>query len=144
MKKLLSTQQAILFLFCPSPITIDKSAVWGPGNLQQGLNGAYLKLDDNGAVSHLVQPNEDNTAPIGWVRSTDDHILPCFDKAPIWIDNQKPLSADDKLSLITKDGTINYEITELSYICFNDLNGQPDTTDSWIQTEKELKKNYIL
>ena len=140
-----SKQQNIQFVFCPSPITIDKRASWGDNesNFQHGPNGAFLKMVDSATVSHLVQPKDDLSAPIGWVPTwipTDQ--LGRFDKSPIWIDDT-PIDRGE-VTLNTKDGTIVYTVTEPSYRCYNMLDdGNPDLADSWIQTVRELDKNYI-
>lgn len=62
-----SRQRDVKFLWCGSPITIDKRNEWGTNgdNLQIALNGAFLKLKSDTEISHLVQPNEDKTAPVG-------------------------------------------------------------------------------
>lgn len=136
-----SKQQNIRFIFCPSPIIIDKRVSWGnnESNFQHGPNGAFLKMVDDNNVSHLVQPKVDLSAPIGWI-PTDDPGR--FDKSPIWIDDT--LIDRSEVTLNTKDGTIVYTVTEPSYRCYNMLDdGNPDLADSWIQTVRELDKNYI-
>ncbi len=136
-----SKQIRVHFVFCPHPIMMDLSEVFGPGNLQFAQSGAFLKMqDDHFTVSHLVQSNADQTAPIGW-RPTSQKGR--FDKNPIWVEEEK-LVAGDVVNMMTKDGKINYEVTEPSRICYNDLNGQPDLTDRWVQKESVLRQNYEM
>lgn len=133
----------MLFVFCPSAITIDKRADWGDtaDNLQQGPNGAFLKMADAYTVSHLVQPNEDKTAPVGWIVGSERGP---FDKAPIWIDEVNVLKAGDTKKMKTLDGLITYTAKEPAMICYNDVEGKPNFDDGWVQTVANLKKNYVL
>ncbi|HMT01387.1 MAG TPA: hypothetical protein PKC14_03610 [Candidatus Absconditabacterales bacterium] len=138
-KKINSKQVNVLFIFCFSPVTIDKSAEWGENNNQLGPNGAFLKVNEGEemTISHLVQPNNDNSAPVGWVKVGNNR----YSKAPIWID-EEPLPMGQTVQIQTLDGTMNYEVKENSYRCYNDKNGEADTSDCWVQTEANLKKNY--
>ncbi len=142
MKKIVSKQRAVVFLFCASPVTIDKSAEWGPGNLQLAPNGAFLKVHEpegeDLTITHLVQPNADKTAPIGWVKTSSN----MYDKVPIWVDDENPLPVGETVPIQTADGLINYEVKEPAYRCYNDLDGEPNPDDCWAQTEAALKKNY--
>lgn len=143
MRFILSRQKNVLFVFCASPITIDKRAAWGPDprNLQNAPNGAFLKMSSPTEVSHLVQPNEDKTAPIGWVPGNGPGL---FDKAPIWVDDTAVLQPGGTKLVEGRDGSMNYEIRELSVVCYNgDANG-PDLTDGWVQTLANIRKNYEL
>ena len=80
MRKVESNQRNVKFSFCPNPVTIDKSADWGEGNLQQFPNGVFLKHDpDSDEITHGVQPNKEVTAPVGWT-----HDLSNFKKLPIF------------------------------------------------------------
>lgn len=139
MRKIESNQRNINFSFCPSPVTIDKSSEWGPGNLQNFPDGVFLKHDDvTGEVTHGVQPNEDKSAPVGWTSDENG-----FKKLPIWLG--KELEVGTVTGLETLDGPINYEVTEESYLCYNDNgNGEPNLGDSWAQTKVALDKNYVL
>ncbi len=141
MKRVLSKQTNVQFIFCPSPITIDKRAAWGSSheNLQHGPNGAFLKMKSVTEVSHLVQPNEDKTAPVGWVKGSSPGL---FSKSPIWVGEE--LQAGTVKVLNTFDGQIHYEVKKPSFVCFNEPNGKVDDTDVWVQTKEELEKNYIL
>jgi len=140
MRKINSKQTLVKFVWCESPITIDKS--WG---FQDAPNGAFLKLNSEcTVVSHLVQPNADKTAPVGWIPSTDEVIVKndlkgFFDKAPIWVSEDVINNQECKLK--TLDGPITYNITEPSVICCNGVD-EPDFEDCWVQTVKELEKNY--
>jgi len=130
MKKLLSKQIGVQFFYCPSPVTLDKRASWGndPSNFQQGPNGAFLKTDANGNISHLVQPNADNTAPIGWQPSMIG-ITNTYDKKPIWI-NPEQIEAGVVLEVKTLDGDIVYTVNEPSHICYNSAtDGSADLND---------------
>jgi hypothetical protein len=143
MKKIISKQKNVLFVFCADPITLDKRAEWGnyESNFQQAPNGAFLRIVSETKVSHLVQPKEDKSAPIGWVSGDSEGL---FNKAPIWIDDENILQKGDAKVLNTADGTINREAKEPSMICYNDNNGQPDKKDVWIQPIKEIEENYIM
>ena len=91
-------------------------------------------------VSHLVQPNEDASAPIGWV-ATD--VPGRFDKAPIYIGDTIH-TAGEVLELKTLDGDIKYEVKEDTVLCYNELNGEPNMKDVWPQPLAQIKKNYIF
>jgi hypothetical protein len=142
MRLINSTQTGIRFAACKSPVTIDKSASWGAGNRQEAPNGAFLKMDDAGlSVSHLVQPREDWSAPIGWV-PTDQPGL--YDKAPIWVTDEV-LEAGVKVHIRTADGPIDYDVKEPSMVCYNSgPDGQPNREDGWVQTLANLEKNYRM
>lgn len=143
MKLIKSRQEKILFLFCPSPITIDKRKSWGdsPSNIQEGPDGAFLKINDDNTVSHLVQPNSDKSAPVGWVKSD----LPNrFDKAPIWVGEKVNSGETVSVQTIDNPAPMTYTPTEVSYICYNDLDGAPNLVDGWIQKESALVKNYYF
>jgi hypothetical protein len=142
MKKVVSTQRDVSFVFCPSPVTIDKRAEWGNSadNQQQGLNGAFLKMKDAYTVSHLVQPNDEKTAPVGWIEGKERGL---YDKAPIWID-ENILEVGETKAVVGFDGPITYSIKEPSMTCYNDVGGKPNLNDGWVQTLANLKKNYVL
>lgn len=137
--RVLSKQQNVPFVFCPDPITIDKRKAWGDGsdNLQHATNGAFLKMKSATEISHLVQPNADNSAPIGWVPGS---VPGLFDKSPIHIIRR--VEAGTNVELQTADGKINYEVKEPSAVVCNDINGQPNESDSWVQVWREVEKNY--
>lgn len=143
MKLIQSRQESVLFLFCPSPVTIDKRKSWGDSdaNFQKAPNGAFLKVLNDNIVSSLVQPNEDKTAPVGWVATSTPGY---FKKAPIWVGRR--VESGEKVSIKTLDSPepIEYTATEESYICYNDLNGSPDIDDCWIQKGSALAKNYYF
>lgn len=141
-KKIDSTQRNVRFVFCPSPVTIDKRGEWGDNaeNMQKAPNGAFLKFSSATEVSHLVQPNEDKTAPVGWVVGDEPGM---FHKAPIWVD-EDVLQPGTTKELTTLDGDIEYDVTEPAMVCYNDLNGEPNTNDAWVQTVAQIKKNYVL
>lgn len=138
MKKIKSRQENVKFIFCPSPFTIDKSEEWGEGNLQQFPNGGFLKINDDGKVSHGVQPNEGGTAPLGW--EVQENGL--FRKKPIWLSPE--VHTEGVISMETADGQIDYEVKEPSMVTYNDLNGEPNRNDGWVQTVANLEKNYCL
>ena len=140
MKLIQSKQRGVKFAWCPSPITIDKRGEWGNSadNLQIGKDGAFLKINDDNSVSHLVQPNKDKTAPIGWIAARNG-----YDKLPIWVaDEVLEVGTIHKMS--TADGPIEYSVTEPSRVCYNDDGSQPNMNDGWAQTEKNLTKNYEI
>lgn len=142
MKQIESTQRNVRFVFCPNPVTIDKRDEWGdnPENMQQAPNGAFLKFSSDTEVSHLVQPNDDRSAPVGWVVGDEPGA---FHKAPIWVD-EKVLQPGTTKELATLDGDIKYEVTEPSMVCYNDNGGEPNLNDGWVQTVAQIEKNYIL
>ncbi|MSR86637.1 hypothetical protein EXS70_00470 [Candidatus Peribacteria bacterium] len=143
MRKLLSKQRDVRFFFCPSPVTIDKRSEWGNSadNLQQAPNGAFLKTSSDTEISHLVQPNADKTAPIGWMPGSKPGL---YDKLPIWVDDQNILQPGNVKKLRTADGEIEYTAKEPSMVCYNDLNGTPNEADAWVQNVVAVKKNYEL
>lgn len=152
MKKATATQKSIRFVWCASPITIDKSKSWGEGNLQVANDGAYLRLqDDFVTVSHLVQPNADKTAPIGWkpmVKPTVGVIPGFFDKNDIWVvtdeGNNLLVLNNQEFKLKTLDGEMIYNITEPTVIVCNDNNGEPNMEDAWVIKLKDFEKNYTV
>jgi hypothetical protein len=140
MRLIQSKQRNVMFVFCASPITIDKRAEWGPdgSNLQEAPNGAFLKMNSPTEVSHLVQPNEDKTAPVGWVPGDSPGL---YTKSPIWVEDEV-LQPGTTVSMMTLDGPMTYVPREESVVCYNgDVNG-PNLQDGWIQTLKNLSKNY--
>ena len=144
MKLIKSNQTGIFFAFCPSPVTIDKRESWGPDetNFQQGPDGAWLKMswkDDQWVVSHLVQPNADNSAPKGWIQGSGPGL---FDKEPIWIDDSKSFQIGEIIEMDTIDGPIKYEVKEPVAITYNGDENGPDKRDGWVQTIANIKKNY--
>ena len=151
MKKYNSKQKSVEFIWCPDPITIDKRSSWGntDDNLQVASNGAFLKLITNSnncisiqTISHLVQPKEDKSAPVGWVPTPFSPGF--FDKEPIWIDD-KIIPAFDVYEFATADGKMVYCLDEDAKVCYNCLeNGEPDYKDGWLQKVSEIEKNYEL
>ena len=144
MRKVCSTQRNARFFWCASPITIDKRGDWGnrADCFQKAPNGAFLKTCSETEISHLVQPNKDASAPIGWVPGSEPGL---FDKAPIWIDEDKLLQPGDEIILDTLDGTINYIAYEVSIVCYNDDGtGRPNKADVWAQPVAQVQQNYEL
>lgn len=141
MRKLESRQRNVRFLFCSNPVTIDKQKDWGDSaeNLQQAPNGAFLKTSSSTEISHLVQPNGDKTAPIGWMPGAEPGL---FDKLPIWVDDEHVLQPGDIKKIHTADGEIEFTVKEPSMVCYNDLDDAPNEDDSWIQKVFDIKKNY--
>lgn len=137
-KKLIPTedQMGVTFIKCEHPFTIDKSAEWGEGNVQEFPNGGYLRIVE-GCVGWGVQPNADFTAPIGWVPNGKG----TFDKLPIWVQDfiYKPTGF---LPLLTKDGFISYEVKTPTVIVYNCKNNRPDWQDSWAMPFADLVKRY--
>lgn len=141
--RLIKSNQIASFLPCKCPITIDKRKDWGDNenNFQRAPSGAFLKVGNN-EITHLVQPNEDFTAPIGW-RRYHIPVGDAYEKLPIWV-STKAYVKGDVVTLDTADGLIVYDVKEESYICYNDLNGEHNPADAWVQTRKELEKNYLF
>lgn len=140
MIKVQSRQKLVKFVWCESPITINKS--WG---FQDAPDGAFLKLNNElTEVSHLVQPNADKSAPVGWIPSLDNivainNLKGFFDKAPIWV--SPSIINNQVLKLKTLDGEIPYDIKEPSVIVCNGID-EPDFEDCWVMKLAELQKNY--
>ncbi len=84
MKLIQSKQVNIPFVWCADPIVIDKRKSWGDSeeNFQKGPNGAFLKMKNDKEISHLVQPNSDKTAPVGWIYTGRENL---YDKLPIFV-----------------------------------------------------------
>lgn len=141
LKRLKSKQRNIRFVFCPFPITLDMRKEWGQSddNIQHGPRGAFLKLKANGDISHLVQPNDDLSAPVGWQKAEE---IGYFNKNPIWVEDEVLPSGTTK-KLVTLDGPITYTATELSMVCYNEVGGAPNPDDGWIQTVAEIQKHYF-
>jgi hypothetical protein len=149
MIKARAKQKNIMFIKLDSPTTIDKRKNWGKKNknFQNFPNGVFIKCDENFNGSHGVQPNDNGDAPKGWEK-TDK--VGFFDKKDIWIDPNviHPNKEEDPINVVTiatLDGVIQYEIKEPSCFVFNmKEDGSIDVEDSWIQTVKELEKNYFV
>ncbi|MBI4158131.1 MAG: hypothetical protein HY505_00705 [Candidatus Yanofskybacteria bacterium] len=108
---------------------------------EQSPDRAQWRVSENELateVSHLVQSNEDKTAPIGWVPGNGPGL---FDKAPIWIEDTV-LQPGETKSMKTMDGDLNYEVKEPATVCYNGDASGPDLTDGWVQTLANLRKNY--
>ena len=143
MRLITSKQVGVKFIACPSPVIIDKREAWGESasNLQQAPNGAFLKMQDDLTVSHLVQPNADFTAPVGWVIGSAPGL---YDKAPIFVTDEV-LAIGSKVKLDTLDGPIEYDVKEPAMICYNvGADGAANFADGWVQKLADLQKNYVL
>ncbi len=140
MRLVQSKQKNVVFVFCSFPVTIDKRGDWGPdpSNLQIGPNGAFLKMNSPTVVSHLVQPNQEKTAPVGWVQGESAGL---FNKAPIWVTDEVLQTGTTK-QMKTLDGDLNYEVKEPSMVCYNGDQNGPNLNDGWVQTMNNLQKNY--
>ena len=151
--KIESKQKNVKFIFCSSPITIDKSKEWGGDNLQVAENGAWLKINEievvipseiykdgilqlKEEVSHLVQG--DKNSPVGWVKSGSSNR---FSKLPIWVCKVKD---QNEITIQTLDGPMKYKVDENSILCANDLNGEVNINDMWVSDVKTVNKNYFL
>lgn len=133
-----SNQKDVDFVFCPHPVTIDKSAEWGAGNIQQFPDGVFLKKNAEGIITHGVQPNEDSTAPVGWEIQPDGF----YTKKPIWF--LETLVAGKNISLDTLDGPINYEVKEASVLVAQDVDGQPNMKDTWVVSQEAFNRDYYF
>lgn len=140
MTRVHSKQQNIPFVFCGSPITIDKRGDWGAdaSNLQEAPNGAYLKMMTETEVSHLVQPNADRTAPEGWIPGDGPGL---FSKSPIWVTGVE-IPPGETTVINGLDSTMNYTFDEPAMVCYNSDENGPNYSDGWVQTMKNLRKNY--
>jgi hypothetical protein len=150
MKKILSKQRNQKFSYCPHPVTIDKSADWGPGNFQNFPDGVFLKHANNDIITHGVQPTVDRSRPVGWIPSDLEGVgwigetEWLFDKMPIWVEEETVLCENDVITLDTLDGKIMYTCKGPSFCCYNDLDGKPNFNDSWVQLIKDIEKNYFF
>jgi hypothetical protein len=89
-------------------------------------------------VSHLVQPNADKSAPVGWVQGDGPGL---YHKSPIWVtDEVVPANTDVKVK--TLDGELNYKYESPSMITYNGDENGPNLNDGWLTTIKDLEKNY--
>lgn len=131
-----SKQKNITFIKCDHPFTIDRSKDWGEGNLRQFPEGGWLRVD-NGKVSRGVQSNEENTAPVGWIKNENG----TFDKENIYVIQELELGDHE---IDTMDGRMKYEVKEKSYLVCNLENNKPNLRDAWIMKEKDLVNNYIV
>ena len=109
-----SRQVGVRFLWCGSPITIDKRSSWGSDaeNLQIAKEGAFLKVKNDTEVSHLVHPNSAKDAPVGWIPGSKPGT---FDKSPIYL--CEAVEADVSLTIQTLDGEITYKPQEKAVVC---------------------------
>jgi hypothetical protein len=141
MRRVTSKQVDVRFVWCGFPITIDKRAEWGDKgeNIQIALEGAFLKIKAENEVSHLVQPNADKSAPMGWILGSKPGF---FNKQPIYIG--ETIEKGVTVEVETLDGKIIYTTSEKSVICANEKNGQPDMSDQWVQKMSDIEKNYII
>jgi len=145
--KLKALQRNVHFSFCPHPVTIDKSAEWGPENIQKFPNGVYLKHDvETDEISHGVKPDgEFLDKPEGWEpEMNDDHkegrIKGRFKKNDIWF--VKDLEVGKIHTLDTLDGMMNYDVDEPSSMVCQDKEGTADISDSWVIAYSKLTKLY--
>lgn len=140
MRKIKSKQENVKFSYCPNPVTIDKSASWGDGGIQDFPNGVFFKHDPiTDVITHGVQPNEDDSAPVGWY----EYHKGVYNKLPIFVDDNA-LSISSIVSINTLDGLINYVVNEPSRIVCNMDNGVPNLKDCGVMTVKEIEKNYHI
>ena len=72
MRRIESNQRNVEFIYCSSPVTIDKSSEWGEGNLQNFPNGVFLKVkpENNTIVTHGIEPNKLGDCPTGWIEDS--------------------------------------------------------------------------
>ena len=138
MKRVLSKQRNVRFILCSSPMTIDKTKDWGDNNLQNFPNGAFLKINDNFTISHGVQPNADNTAPVGWTANGDG----TYDKSAIWVDETIVYDNNKSVPIKTLDGHMDYVAAEPSVIVYNGNEESANQNDGWLMSVKDLKKHY--
>ncbi|MEK7639278.1 MAG: hypothetical protein AAB388_03915 [Patescibacteria group bacterium] len=139
-RRIVSKQRNVRFVYCPHPINIDMSCVWGDNgdSFQRAPNGSFLKLTEDGlTVQHLVQARPDKSAPIGWEHGDHPGL---YNKLPIWIEGT--IIQSGVLEVPTLDGLISLTVTEPSMICYNDRDGAPESRDVWVQTIANLVKNY--
>ena len=136
-----STQKDVMFLHTDDPFTIDKSAEWGEGNIQEFPDGGFVKASSQTQFSHGVQPREDTVfAPLGWIQGSEAGL---YSKAPIAVNLATLLNEGDEVELHTKDGVMDYVVKEPSFYCYNvDADGVVDFSDVWVQSIRNLEKNY--
>lgn len=144
MKLVQSTQKNVRFIFCPNPVTVDKSLEWGEGNLQVAKEYAFLKLKNDGfTVANLVQSNKSKSAPVGWIRSSEIDEIGFFNKKPILVDDSTIYQPGESVELETLDGKMKYSFDKSFVIVYNSTDeGELDQKDCWAMTLENLKKNY--
>lgn len=136
MRKVISKQKDVDFVFCPYPMTIDKSADWGEGNIQVFPNGVFLKRNKAGIITHGVQPNQNGNAPVGWVLQSNGF----YTKQPIWY--LETLEGGRIKKIKTLDGTVNYKVKNRSVLVAQDKNNHPDLNDTWIIDLEIFNRDY--
>lgn len=130
--------------WCGDPICIDKSGDWGVGNTQTHPNGAWVQINKDGEVSHLVADASQDvdggltTSPVGWTRVLGSYNA--FVKNHIWA-VQIP---DRKVHLSTLDGDMIYDNPNSDgWVLYNtNAIGEPDFSDPWFMTYKEFTETY--
>jgi hypothetical protein len=130
-----STKPPTMHIFAADPVTIDKSAEWGEGNLQNFPDGVFLQIPHD-TVTHGVQPNNDKTAPIGWHHTGNS----LYGKNDIIAE----ITTDTVVTLITRDGDMIYDNPDKNgWICYNIVDGMRDHTDPWFVTNEKFQQLYI-
>lgn len=146
LKKLHSTQLSVRFSWLDAPTTIDMSEKWGKNSVQIFNDGVFLKHDEEGRVTHGVQPNKDRTSPIGWEKCNSDGNF--YRKLPVWVDLDNLI--DPKIikkpyaRIKTLDGDMDYKLDEIFVKVYQDNNGQPNLKDIWLIPLRELKSLYYV
>ena len=153
MKKYKSTKGETIHIFSPNPVTIDKTDErgtsplnlwekfkslfgWKKRNIQYFPNGVFFQINKQGKVSHGVQPNKANTAPLGWFKVEDN----VFEKNII---KAEQIIAES-VTLDTADGKMTYDNTSRNgWVCYN---LHPNTTanleDAWFVPNNNFIKLY--
>jgi hypothetical protein len=137
MFKAISRKGRVRHIFCPHPMTLDKSSSWGPGNVQHFPNGCYLQLNERGEVTHGVQPNAARTAPIGWHHVEGEF----YEKDLVWAEHR----TESSVKLMTLDGPMTYDNHESNgFVLYNATpEGDPDYDDPWFMSAKKFHRVYV-
>lgn len=133
MKKIIALQKNVTFVFCPHPVTIDKSKEWGEGNYQDFQNGVFLKINyENGFISHGVQPSSDLKNPVGWIKTEGNK----FSKKDAWYIKELKPNTTETIE------TIDYEVKEPAVLLCQDLKGQANFKDMWVLPLRNFERFY--
>ncbi|MTB52196.1 hypothetical protein [Lewinella sp. W8] len=136
MFKAVSRKGRIRHIYCPHPMTLDKSSSWGPGNVQHFPKGCFLQLNDRGEVTHGVQANSTGKAPVGWHHVEGEY----FEKDLVWAEQRSETS----IRLTTLDGPMTYDNPSADgFVLYNSTpEGAPDYDDPWFMPAAKFHRVY--
>ena len=144
----------VLMIKVDDPITLDKSAEWGEGNVQSHDEGCWIQLSNETiegtevfGVSHLVANVSLSGVdiPVGWKHAknpfneerTETQI---FNKLPVFAEQE---TVANIVRLETLDGKMEYDNAgKDGWILYNGLDGKPDQKDPWFMKDEQFKNTY--